>query len=253
MNDVLLSVESLSRHFGGVKAVDDVSLTVEAGQRVALIGPNGAGKSTLANCVAGSTAVSSGAVVFKGRRINRTPAHVRARRGISRTFQNLELFVSMTVLENVLLAVDAASGWSTRWPGAGRAKRERALEALDTLGIASYADQTTGTLPYGVRKLVELSRAFVTEPDLLLLDEPVAGLTETEEFLDVLHRGLDRLACGVLLIEHDMPTVRRLCERVHVLDSGRLIASGSYDEVSRDPRVIEAYLGASATEGGTRA
>jgi ABC-type branched-subunit amino acid transport system ATPase component len=252
MND-LLKVENVSRHFGGVKAISDVTLSVGAGQRVAIIGPNGAGKSTLANCIAGSTPVSSGSVVVNGASINRMSAQTRSRRGISRTFQNLELFVSMTVLENVLLAVDATAGWgSSLHPGRARVKRDRAMEALGTLGIADYADRATGTLPYGVRKLVELSRAFVTEPKLLLLDEPVAGLTDTEEFLDVLQQGLDRLECGVILIEHDMPTVRRLCEWVHVLDSGRLIASGTYDKVAKDPRVIEAYLGASATEGGSR-
>lgn len=253
MNETLLRVENVSRHFGGVKAVSEVTLTVGARERVAIIGPNGAGKSTLANCIAGSTPVSSGEVLFLGRNINRLSAQTRARRGISRTFQNLELFTSMTVLENVLLAVDATSGWgSSLHPGRSRVKRDRAMDALSTLGVADYADRATGTLPYGVRKLVELSRAFVTEPRLLLLDEPVAGLTDTDEFLEVLHQGLDRLECGVVLIEHDMPTVRRLCEWVHVLDSGRLIASGTYDEVSRDARVVEAYLGASATEGGSR-
>jgi ABC-type branched-subunit amino acid transport system ATPase component len=223
-----------------------VNLGVDAGQRVAIIGPNGAGKSTLAGCVAGSTSVSSGSVIYQGRDVNRMSAQARARRGISRTFQNLELFVSMTALDNVLLAVDAVSGWgSSLHPTRARIKRDRAMDALRALGISDYAETRTGSLPYGVRKLVELSRAFVTEPKLLLLDEPVAGLTDTEAFLDVLHDGLDQLKCSVILIEHDMSTVQRLCEHVYVLDSGRLIASGTYDQVSKDPRVVEAYLGSS--------
>ncbi|MFF1553002.1 ABC transporter ATP-binding protein [Rhodococcus erythropolis] len=246
MNQPLLKVDNVSRSFGGVTAVNEVSLSVAAGQRVAVIGPNGAGKSTLAGCVAGSTSVSSGSVFYEGRDINRMSAQARSRRGISRTFQNLELFVSMTALDNVLLAVDAISGWgSSIHPARARAKRDRAMDALGALGISKYAETKTGSMPYGIRKLVELSRAFVTEPKLLLLDEPVAGLTDTETFLDVLHEGLDQLQCSVMLIEHDMATVQRLCQHVYVLDSGRLIASGTYEQVAKDPRVVEAYLGSS--------
>lgn len=253
MNSPLLTVSNVSRQFGGVQAVAEVSLTVEIGQRVALIGPNGAGKSTLANCIAGSTAVTAGEVMFDGHPITRLSAQARARRGISRTFQNLELFTSMTVLDNVVLAIEAGTGPASRFrPGAAAARHKRAVDALEMLGIASYANQTTGVLPYGVRKLVELSRAFVSRPRLLLLDEPVAGLSDTGEFLGVLHEGLSELGCSVILIEHDMPTVRRLCDWVHVLDSGRLIASGTYEDVARDPRVVEAYLGTSATDGGSR-
>lgn len=245
MDTAILEIRDVRRHFGGVKAVDGVSLTVERGRRVALIGPNGAGKSTLANCVAGSARPSSGDVYFAGQQVTSHSAQSRARRGMARTFQNLELFQTMTVFENVQLALDGRSASRTRRPRSERLARDKVMSALDALGLLGYAHESIARLPYGVRKLVELSRAFVSEPTLLILDEPVAGLSDTERFLDSLEEGLDRLECAVLLIEHDMPTVRRLCEVVHVLDSGRLIASGAYADVARDERVIEAYLGSS--------
>jgi ABC-type branched-subunit amino acid transport system ATPase component len=245
MSEPLISARNVSRNFGGVKAVQDVSLDIQPGQRVGFIGPNGAGKSTFVNCLAGGLPPSGGDVLVDGKSILRLSSQGRSRLGIARTFQNLELFLSMTAFENVLVAIDGTSriGSSLR-PGHARRARARAMEALAMLGIEGYADIPTGALPYGIRKLVELSRAFVTEPRLLLLDEPVAGLSDTEEFLDVLSEGIDQLGCGVLLVEHDMSAVRRLCEVVHVLEGGRLIASGSYEEIARDPHVIEAYLGA---------
>lgn len=243
MSARLLDAVAVSRTFGGVKAVQDVTLNIVAGQRVALIGPNGAGKSTFVNCLAGGLAPTSGDVLLDGRSIRKQSAQARSRLGISRTFQNLELFLSMTVLENVLVAIDGSSSLMRARPGHARAVRARAMEALEMLGIDAYANTQAGALPYGVRKLVELSRAFVTEPRLLLLDEPVAGLSETEEFLTVLSDGLDALGCSVLLVEHDMAAVQRLCDIVHVLDGGRLIASGTFAEVARDPSVVKAYLG----------
>ncbi|WP_081998605.1 ABC transporter ATP-binding protein [Sinomonas humi] len=246
----LLRVTEVSRHFGGVKAVDNVSLSIDEGERVALIGPNGAGKSTLVNCLSGVTKVSAGEITFLGESINAVSAPSRARMGISRTFQNLEMFGSMTVLENVLTAVDAGTRFgSSLWPPTARARRAVAMESLATLGVEEYAHAPTSALPYGVRKLVELARAFVTRPKLLLLDEPVAGLADTEQFLDTLHAGLDQLGCGVLLIEHDMVTVQRLASHVYVLDSGRLIAEGTYNEIVNDKQVIEAYLGTGSTFG----
>ena len=244
MTEPIISARNVSRHFGGVKAVQDVSLDIRAGQRVGFIGPNGAGKSTFVNCLAGGLPPSSGDVLVDGRSITRLSSQARSRLGIARTFQNLELFLSMTAFENVLVAIDGTTNRrSALRPGRARDARVKAMDGLAMLGIEAYADVPTGALPYGVRKLVELSRAFVTEPRVLLLDEPVAGLSDTDEFLDVLSAGIDRLGCGVLLVEHDMPTVRRLCEVVHVLEGGRLIASGTYEEVARDPHVIDAYLG----------
>jgi ABC-type branched-subunit amino acid transport system ATPase component len=244
MNDALLDLVGVSKHFGGVSAMQDVTLSIGPGRRVGLIGPNGAGKSTVVNTIAGGLKPSSGEVMFEGASIRRLPAQERFRRGVSRTFQNLELFLSMSVLENVVVATEgkAPVGASLR-RGHNKAARAQAMHALELLGIEEYADMPAGELPYGVRKLVELSRAFVTRPKLLLLDEPVAGLSDTDEFLSVLGAGLDELGCAVLLVEHDMPTVQRLTEYVYVLETGRLIASGTYAEVSKDPHVIEAYLG----------
>lgn len=239
-----LSVRNASIRFGGIHALKDVSLHVADGTRVGLIGPNGAGKTTLINCIAGGLAPDSGKVDLFGQSISRLSAPARASRGIGRTFQNLELFDSMSVLDNVMTALDRPLRRGGR--AATRQRRDRARSAMATFGIEQYASVPAGSLPYGVRKLVELSRAFVREPRFMLLDEPVAGLSETETFLGVLVDGLDRLGCGVLLIEHDMPTVRELCERVYVLDTGAVIAEGPFAEVATDPRVVAAYLGADA-------
>lgn len=244
MSAELLVLEDVSKHFGGVAATQNVSLRVEPGQRVGLIGPNGAGKSTLVNIIAGGMRPSSGTVVFDGASVRGIPAHRRFSMGISRTFQNLEMFLTMTVLENVMVAAEGSTPLGQSLGSRHeRETRARAYEALELMSIRDYADVPAGELPYGIRKLTELSRAFVTKPKLLLLDEPVAGLSDTDEFLEVLGVALDELGCGVLLVEHDMPTVQRLTEYVYVLETGKLIAEGTYAEVSKDPHVIEAYLG----------
>lgn len=251
MNTALLELTDVSKRFGGVAANRDVSLSVMPGQRVGLIGPNGAGKSTLVNMIAGGLRPTSGTVEFAGQDLRGVSAQKRFARGISRTFQNLEMFLSMTVLENVMVAVEgAASPLSALGRRHRQEARARAMEALDLMRIVEYADVPASELPYGVRKLTELSRAVVTRPKLLLLDEPVAGLSDTEEFLDVLGTALDELGCGVLLIEHDMPTVQRLTEYVYVLETGTLIAEGTYAEASKNPRVIEAYLGKPSSADG---
>jgi ABC-type branched-subunit amino acid transport system ATPase component len=244
MGEPALEVRNASISFGGIRALRDVSLRVDSGARIGLIGPNGAGKTTLVNCIAGGLTPDSGEVNLFGDTISRRSGPARARLGVGRTFQNLELFDSMSVMDNVMTALDRPARREGR--AASRARRDRARSAMATFGVSPYADVEAGSLPYGVRKLVELSRAFVREPRFLLLDEPVAGLSEPEAFLGVLVEGLDRLGCGVLLIEHDMPTVRELCERVYVLDSGAVIAEGTFAEVAADPRVVAAYLGEDA-------
>jgi branched-chain amino acid transport system ATP-binding protein len=240
---VLLEIDDLVIRFAGNAAVDGVSLAVREQQRIALIGPNGAGKSTLVNCISGYVTPAEGSVRFRGQDLHRVAPHRRARMGIARTFQNLELFPSMTVLDNVVTALDAAGG--RRSPGAARAKREQARETLDRFDIADHAETVVSTLPYGLRKLVELSRALVGEPSLVVLDEPAAGLDtgEKAQVAEALRGVLDRQACAVLLIEHDMPTVQALCDHVHVLDAGTQIAEGSFAQIASDPAVIEAYLG----------
>ena len=248
MTEALLEVDHVYVTFGGVHAVDDVSLSLPLGGRVAVIGPNGAGKSTLVKSVAGDVVPDAGDVRFEGRSVRRRSAPSRARMGIGRTFQNLELFLSMSVIDNILTALDAEESLvgSIRHVGRSGGRKRRALDALALFGIERYADMLTGVLPYGVRKLVELSQVLVTEPRLLLLDEPVAGLHDSSEFVGALVEAIGKRECGVLLVEHDMPTVQTICDTVYVLDTGRIIANGSYAEVASDPRVISAYLGGQA-------
>ncbi len=254
MTDAMLEAEGISVTFGGVHAVQDFSIAVPRHGRVAVIGPNGAGKSTLVRCIAGDLKPDSGQVRFHGQSVRRMSPSTRARRGIARTFQNLELFVSMSVMDNLLSALDSETRlWgSLANVGRGARRRARAREALALFGIEGYADTPTGALPYGVRKLVELSRALVTDPPLLVLDDPVAGLSDAQDFVRSLNAAIDRRECTVLLIEHDMPTVQAMCDTVHVMDLGQEIARGSYAEIASNPRVIEAYLGTQA-EGGARA
>lgn len=250
MTGQLLDFRDVSKRFGGVVATQSVSLSIAPGQRVGLIGPNGAGKSTVVNMISGVLRPSSGVITFDGRDLRMLPAHKRHELGISRTFQNLEMFPTMTVLENVMVAAEGTVPLvRSLTPSHDRRTRTRALDALELMNIREYQDVPASELPYGIRKLTELSRAFVGRPKLLLLDEPVAGLSDTDEFLEVLGRVLDTFKCGVLLVEHDMPTVQRLTEYVYVLETGQLIAEGSYSEVSKNPRVIEAYLGTDAEAG----
>jgi len=239
----LLSLEQVRRQFGGIVAVNDVSFDVAAGEVAGLIGPNGAGKTTLFNLITRLYKADAGTIVFDGENLLHVPPHEIVRRGIARTFQNVELFSSMSVLENVLVGLGSRAGAHDN--GGDEA---RALELLDYVGLAGEAEHPAVGLPFATLKQVELVRALATEPRLLLLDEPASGLSHEE--VEVLASFIERLrtdfSLTILLVEHHMNLVMRLSQTVHVLDFGRLIASGTPDEVRASPAVIEAYLGPEA-------
>ena len=243
----LLELEDVTRTFGGVVALDRVSLTVGEGEIVGLIGPNGAGKTTAFNVVTRLYAPDAGRLAFADEDLLRLPAHAIVRRGIARTFQNLALFQHMTVLENVLVGAHTRIGRRGE-----RAAREEAVRALEYLDLGSLARRPAAGLPFGTLKRVEVARALVSRPRLLLLDEPAGGLNheEVEALAGLITRMRDDYELTVVLVEHHMNLVMRVSERVHVLNFGRKIAEGTPGEVRANAAVVEAYLGTGDDDDG---
>lgn len=249
----LLRVNNMAHDFGGLRAVQNYNLEVDLGQIRGLIGPNGAGKTTIFNLITGIYNPTEGEVLLNGRKINGLPSHKIASLGISRTFQNLLLWRHMTVLDHVKMAhyskiryglIGAFFGT----PGRHREEaeiEEKANHFLDMMGIRHLADQVVLNLPYGAQRRVEMARALATEPRILLLDEPTAGMNPEElvQIMDIIRRAHDELGVAIILIEHRMKVVMELCEIIQTLNFGELIAEGTPEEIQNNPRVIDAYLG----------
>ena len=256
MADAILRTEDVVIKFGGLTAVSGFSIEAERGSISSLIGPNGAGKTTCFNIITGFYKPTSGRVIFNGKDITGMPPHLVCKTGVARTFQNIRLFTGGTVLQNVMTACwvrQRAPWWSAPlqlpiFRREEREIRERSMELLASVGLDGFAEEVATGLPYGAQRRLEIARALATGPELLLLDEPAAGMNPQEslELMDFIRSIRDRFKVTILMIEHDMKVVMGVSEWIRVLDYGQLIAEGTPDEIKKNPRVIEAYLGKEA-------
>lgn len=254
----MLKLIDVCRVFGGLHALTNVNLTVPEGRIVGLIGPNGAGKTTLINSISGLDHPTSGQIIFRDQDISRTPPHKVTAAGIARTYQNIRLFGDMTALENLLIGQHGrgratafeAFVFAPRFLREERTLRERARALLDRFGMADAADARAGSLPYGDQRRLEIARALATDPKLLLLDEPTAGMNpvETRELGEQILRLRDE-GMTILVIEHDMSLIQQVCDEIYVLNFGQIIAHGTHEQIKHDTAVIQAYLGEDEDDG----
>ncbi|HEC1774689.1 TPA: ABC transporter ATP-binding protein [Campylobacter lari] len=250
---MILELKEIHKNFGGVSAIANTSFAIKESEIFGLIGPNGAGKTTLFNIITGNYKPSSGEVFFLGKKIDHLKPHKIVHLGIARTFQNIRLFSSMSVLENVLIGFDQSIKYNIfeaflhlgRFSKAEKNAKKAAYEILEQLNIAHLADEKATSLSYGQQRKVEIARALATNPKLLLLDEPAAGMnsTESDDLAELIFDIRDNKKISVLLIEHDMKFVNKLCDRVMVLDYGKTIFEGKPNDAVQNPEVISAYLG----------
>ena len=249
----MLELKEVNKAFGGVQAVKDMSFIIEKGELAGLIGPNGAGKTTIFNLVTGVYDVTGGEIEFKGKNINRLKTFQVISLGVSRTFQNLRLFTASSVLDNVMTAAQQHYSYSFfeavshlgRWKKMEKAARDESMELLERVGLADRADQAAGTLPYGMQRRLEIARAISLRPELLLLDEPAAGMNaeEVEQLNELIRLIHADFKLTILLIEHHMDMVMAICPHIVCMNFGAKIAEGSPDEIQSHPEVLKAYLG----------